>query len=436
MESPLVKALSHAGDDDAASKPHAEQISETADVPQHPAPDELQLMDSTQALVVDDETGEVTQESAEEPADEATGEFAETATVTTDQSANEDADIVARDISHVSATAANTTASSRLWIRRVGSYTPIVCIIFAAATSACYFAYQKLGGSNQNTDLQALSNQSRPISSTTDDAGTGVETNQNPFKLSVGSRRSSSRLSSSPKSSPPKPSPAATLNDGSDAVRSAPVDQPRPVAVTVTDASIDDNAYASLKEAFSAYERGDYEQSEMAYRRALSIAPRHPNALQGLAAILHRSDRFDESRQFYESLLSVDPGNTAAAAALLTGGDETTRVANESDIKQLIQRHPNSAGLQFALGQLMARQSRWADARDLFVTAVRLDGDNADYLFNLAISLEHLGLYGDARESYEAALASASAASALNSEIAIARIESISAQLTAENEAQ
>lgn len=411
MESPLVKALSQASGDGATPEQMVDESPAVAEGELLADPDELQLMDSTQVLAADDEAAE--------------SEFAETAKLSTDQPANEDAEAGVRDVSLDSATAASTLAN-RLWIRRLGTFSPIICVVLAVAAAAGHLGYQTLGGWNQNADLRALSNQARTSSNSGEFSVTSIGAKQSPFKLVVGASSSS----------PPRSMSPATATGKPPATRPVAAGKPRAVAVSINAVSIDDKAYVALNEAFDAYERGDYEQSESAYRRALALAPRHPNALHGLAAILHRTGRFDESRQFYESLLSVDPGNTAAAAALLTGGNQHVRAANESEIKQLIQRHPNSAGLQFALGQLMAKQQRWPDARDRFANAVRLDRGNADYLFNLAISLDHLGRYSEARPVYESALASSDATSTLNSDLIVARLQSLAAQTTAENDTQ
>ena len=190
-------------------------------------------------------------------------------------------------------------------------------------------------------------------------------------------------------------------------------------------AGFKDAAFDQLNDAFDAFERGDYVAAEAGYRRALELSPRHPNALQGLAAILTRTGSQDEALRHYETLLSVDPGNSIAAVALLAGNGASASVADESEIKHLIQRHPDSAHLRFALGTHMAKQMRWADARYAFDQALRLDPENADFLFNLAVSLEHLGQYVDARYYYESALRAANATSALDNDVVIARIEKL-----------
>ncbi len=54
-------------------------------------------------------------------------------------------------------------------------------------------------------------------------------------------------------------------------------------------------------------------------------------------------------------------------------------------------RHPQSAALHFTLGNLYASQSRWGEAQAEYFECYRLDPSSADFAYNLAVSLDHLG---------------------------------------------
>jgi uncharacterized protein HemY len=84
-----------------------------------------------------------------------------------------------------------------------------------------------------------------------------------------------------------------------------------------------------------------------------------------------------------------------------TGGDPQ---ASESRLKLLLAAQPESAPLNFALGNLYARQGRWPEAQPVYFNAVAADGDNPDYLFNLAVSLDHLRQPKLAAQHYRLAL--------------------------------
>lgn len=301
---------------------------------------------------------------------------------------------------------------------RLGLYSPLLCLALAAAATGGYFAYQKVGGWYHNIDLESLSSQiAAPALADSVPAARNDDV-ESRFALIVG-----------PQTAPRRNAPVAPTQTRSTgnvpSSREAPIGRraSRAASTALASQRFDDRALIFLHEAYAAFERGDYAAAEAGYRRALDIAPRHPNALHGLAAILQRSGRDAEAMEYYAVLLSVEPNNAAAVVALLAGdrGD----AADESEIKHLIQRYPESAQLQFALGSFYVRGSRWAEARHAFDKAVRLDPGNADYFFNLAVSLEHLGQYIDARYYYESALAAANATSVLDSGVVTARLQQL-----------
>ncbi|MGB5011473.1 MAG: tetratricopeptide repeat protein, partial [Candidatus Dechloromonas phosphoritropha] len=55
-------------------------------------------------------------------------------------------------------------------------------------------------------------------------------------------------------------------------------------------------------------------------------------------------------------------------------------------------------------GNLYSRQNRWSEAQQVYFNAVAADPDNPDYLFNLAVSLDHLRQPKLAAQHYRLAL--------------------------------
>ncbi len=105
---------------------------------------------------------------------------------------------------------------------------------------------------------------------------------------------------------------------------------------------------------------------------------------------------------------SPTPADPAAQAAALSGSAaEADPQTAESRQKGLLSAQPESAPLNFALGNLYARQARWAEAQQVYFNAVAADGDNPDYLFNLAVSLDHLRQPRLAGQHYRMALEAA-----------------------------
>lgn len=162
-----------------------------------------------------------------------------------------------------------------------------------------------------------------------------------------------------------------------------------------------DPAYPLLAAAYLAWEAGDVADAIRRYEAALAVSPRHPSALRGLGALLARTGRAEAARAVYARLLSVDPGDATAAAVLLADADDATRV---EAARALLTRYGNSAPLHAALGSALADERRWADARVAFTEAVRLAPDRADYAYNLAVVLDRLARYDEARRYYLEAL--------------------------------
>ena len=74
---------------------------------------------------------------------------------------------------------------------------------------------------------------------------------------------------------------------------------------------------------------------------------------------------------------------------------------------EAVQNDPDTSELHFALGNLYARQNRWPEAQQVYFNAVAAEGDNPDYLFNLAVSLDHLRQPRLAGQHYRLALEAA-----------------------------
>lgn len=124
----------------------------------------------------------------------------------------------------------------------------------------------------------------------------------------------------------------------------------------------------------------------------------------GLAAIDVRGGQLDAAEARYLKLLEMDPRDSQAVASLIALRGQLDPVASESRLKTLIATQPEAAHLHFALGNQYAQQSRWSEAQAAYFKAYSVDPENADYAFNLAISLDQLRQKKPALEYYQRAL--------------------------------
>ncbi len=160
---------------------------------------------------------------------------------------------------------------------------------------------------------------------------------------------------------------------------------------------------ALLGNAHAAYQAGQLDEAQRLYAQAAAIT-RSTDALLGLAAIATAQNREQDAAQHYREILEREPRNATAQGALLDLTGSSDSLANESRLKTLIDSDP-SPHLYQTLANLYAEQQRWPEAQMAYFEAFRGAPGNADYAFNLAVSLDRLGQRAAALTYYEKALA-------------------------------
>lgn len=176
-----------------------------------------------------------------------------------------------------------------------------------------------------------------------------------------------------------------------------------------------------LEEAYAAFQSGRLDEAQALYQQRANAGP-NADALLGLAAVAQARKQTAEAIRLYQSVLEISPRNSVAQAALIDTLGTTDAVAAESRIKGMIAREP-SGFLFYALGNLYADQSRWSDAERAYFDAHQHEPGNADYAFNLAVSLDHLKQADAAARYYETALKLAGPATRFDRALAQKRLE-------------
>ncbi len=232
--------------------------------------------------------------------------------------------------------------------------------------------------------------------------------------------------------SSPEPAPAAA--ESAPVVRAQP-SSPRPRAsspVRVMSRSEPDPTYVRLDRAYQAFQSGDYEQARELYRQVLARDPRNRDALLGMGAIATARGESQQAQTIYRRVLSQNPGDRVATAAIGNLGASVGVAVPEGEarLKQALAQDPGASYLHFSLGNLYASQRRWSEAQQAYFNAYRTDSRNADYAFNLAVSLDRLGKPRQALEFYRRALETAETAgrqSAFSAEAVRTRIQILEA---------
>ena len=195
--------------------------------------------------------------------------------------------------------------------------------------------------------------------------------------------------------------------EGAPASRAAATPQPGPAQrgrdITITPARV--QADPVLEGAYQAYNAGDLARARDDYQQVLRANPDNRDALLGLAAVETQAKRYDAADRFYTRLLELDPRDAHAQAGLIGLRGQVDPLAAESRLKNMIAAQPDASFLHFTLGNQFAAQERWAEAQQAYFNAYAGDNENADFAYNLAISLDQMHQTKPALEFYRRALA-------------------------------
>jgi tetratricopeptide (TPR) repeat protein len=196
----------------------------------------------------------------------------------------------------------------------------------------------------------------------------------------------------------PKPVPRVIR-----AVPSAPVAQLP--AATVSSRPAPPQIHPKVQAAYATYLKGDFAAAQRDYQDALREQPTNRDALLGLAAVDVRTGRLEGAEATYLRLLQLDPTDAHAQAGLIAlRASRLDPLATESRVKSMLAADPGAHVLQFTLGNQLAQQGRWAEAQQAFFKAFAASPDNADFAYNLAVSLDHLRQAKLALEYYRRAI--------------------------------
>lgn len=145
-----------------------------------------------------------------------------------------------------------------------------------------------------------------------------------------------------------------------------------------------------LLQAYSALQHGDDKTALSLYRSVLQQESQNRDALLGLAAIAVQQQQFSQATHYYQEVLKYYPQDTVAKTNLLSISEKNVGAERESQLKTLASTAQKPAYIHFQLGLVYAQQERWNEAQQAFFEAYRIESQQADYAYNLAVSLEHL----------------------------------------------
>lgn len=175
--------------------------------------------------------------------------------------------------------------------------------------------------------------------------------------------------------------------------------------IEVSEPTVDPLSLA-INQGYAAYNRGEFDQAEEAYRRALSISSTNRDAILGMAAVASVKGQYENALVLYQRQLSQKPNDDYAHTGMLSIlSVENISPELFSKVNELLLEFPDAAHLHFLKGRMLVKQSRWSAAQMSFFNAWSRSSDRADYAYNLAISLDNLGLPKEALTFYRKSMA-------------------------------
>lgn len=241
---------------------------------------------------------------------------------------------------------------------------------------------------------------------------------------------------STPKGKPKSRDPAATqrlansqLNQqASESLQSAQaaMGQVEPMP-QITRRQLTGTVDSDVVRGYKALQQNQFSQAREAYSQVLARSPTQRDALLGIAYAHHALGDTAQALSTLRRLVELYPRDSDAISALyLIGGGELQE--QESKLKQLLERSEYPAALHYTLGVIYFEQNRFGEAERSFDRAFSMAPEQADYAYNLAISLDRLGRVREAARQYVVALNLANQSSSVFSrEIARARLRVLTA---------
>jgi len=172
-------------------------------------------------------------------------------------------------------------------------------------------------------------------------------------------------------------------------LKEAPAPKDPPISLQLAKTFASPAINADLADAYAALKSVDYARARSLYARLIQADPLNIDAQLGMATALARRGEAAAAANHYRQVLMIDPRNGTALAGLMAVSDNKSPV-REIELRTLLGRSPDSPSLQFTLGNLYASERRWVEAQQAYFEAYRLESGNADYVYNLAVSLDHL----------------------------------------------
>jgi len=152
--------------------------------------------------------------------------------------------------------------------------------------------------------------------------------------------------------------------------------------------------------------RGDLEQAQLEYRKALALDPNSADALLNLGTIERLKGNAAAAEHYVEQALRVDPNSIGALAALAELKREQDDLSESIRLYgEALALNDSNPALYLGLGDSLQRAGRYPESEAAFKRVLELDPDSFEARYNLGVTCGQQKRDDEAMRYYQAALA-------------------------------
>ncbi|MFC1502050.1 fused MFS/spermidine synthase [bacterium] len=154
------------------------------------------------------------------------------------------------------------------------------------------------------------------------------------------------------------------------------------------------------------YQKSDWENALLHYRKALEYDPRQYESYNAIGEIYKRKRQFDPASTAYEKSLSIMEYQSAVTADLADCYLELNQLQRALPLYQkALSMAPSQASYHFKMGNAYYLSKQYTNAVHSFRQAISLDSDESEYYYNLGNAYINLKNFRQAIDVYQSAVA-------------------------------
>ncbi len=158
----------------------------------------------------------------------------------------------------------------------------------------------------------------------------------------------------------------------------------------------------AILRGYTAFNSGDLKLAKESYQKAINLDQNNRDAILGMAAVAMMERNYQTALNFYQKRLTIAPKDSYALSGILSIASlDNPSPELFSRVNEIVEENPGAAHLFFLKGSLLASDARWNAAQSEFFKAWSLEPNRAEYVFNLAVSLDQLDQKSEALRFYK-----------------------------------